>query len=352
MIDGGVIGGFAVGDAVRSRAPRFVYSVYAPAGTGSLHMNFGTLVTEAQRLAGRVDSTIDDRTKKWLNQSLEEYFRSAPGGLLEEEDVFTADGNQFLYLPRHVRKINWIVSETNKNPVDRSERWDRRYTAGMVDRTKGGSYRWRELGWSPVAGQPTQASEIYFDPESAETVVCYVQGYVQDTTVSGSAALYEHLAEEFVTCVTGVEAATVRKWTKVITLGKAATSTGDVVAAYTSGGTTVARVLAPDFMARYRRVQIYYEPSAGNQFRVNYQVYPFDLHNDNQILPPGVDRDYLVYRTAAKIHQAMGEVEEAAVKLNVARSILQDVAQEEETHGDQDFEQSIPSYEYWHDPED
>lgn len=338
-IGGGSVSGGAPSTAAASR----IY--WGPAGTSGYVMNLGSMVTEAQRVAGRVDAGFDARTRNWINQAFREWQKRVPTQLVTTEQDFTLQGNLDLYLPTQVAKINYVVDVTNKSPVNRTEDWDRRDPAAWIEETGGKAVAWREVGVSPVAKQPSSASQVFFTPQAPEAVVCFVQGLASDTTASNP-GMATYLAAEYVTCPSSVETSGSIQFTKIHSISKSAQTSGDITVSYTSAGETVARLFRDDYRSEYRHIQLLNVPTDGTQIRVSYSLYYPPLSDDNQVPPPGVDSDFLIYKAASKIHKAQGQNEDASAAIAMAEAIIRDKTEMEKTKGDQ-FVDITPDTYYW-----
>jgi hypothetical protein len=314
-------------------------------------MIFSEIVTEAQRLAGRVDSNFDDRTKKWINQAQEQWSLADPWGQLTFfEDVLTRGGRD-LYLPTYMRKVLHLFDKSSKLPMERHEQWDREEPGVYADETASSTpIWWREMGFSSVVGQPTTAtgSKVEFDTlGAAEDIVCYISGVIQGTQASGS-AVHRHMGSEFVTCMSGAGAQeTSNIYVEVRQLSKTARTTDDVLCRYDASGDHIGRIESSRYNAEYRHVQLLYSPAAGRTLTVKYILRVPDFTDDNQPAHPGVDVDYLKWWTAANIHAAQNQLQESAIKRNVAKGMLQRKSHFEQAFGDQDLRMA-PDSTYWH----
>ena len=140
---------------------------YQAAGEGARKMNLSGLTTEAQRLAGRVDTGFDDRTKQWLNEALDRWVVRDPWGTLTKEQDFPSDGTQDLILPNYVKKIISITDKTNKFPVERFENLEKHATSSLIAETAGKAYYWEERGMSVLRWRPPGVASFSCPPISS-----------------------------------------------------------------------------------------------------------------------------------------------------------------------------------------
>ena len=260
-----------------------------------------------------------------------------PWGTLTKEQDFPSDGTQDLILPNYVKKIISITDKTNKFPVERFENLEKHATSSLIAETAGKAYYWEERGMSPVAAQPTSASLLQFDPDSAaDTCVCYVEGVAQSTLGSGTAASW-HTESEYVTCVSGAATSTTKNFIQIMTLGKDVLTEADVIVRYGGVNPPIARIDHDAYRSEYRHVRFVYAPSAGTEFRVKYIQRMTELTQDDQVLPPSVNPRFLVWWAAGNIHSAMGQHKEAQMKWQMAEKFLLEDAHHEKAHGEQDW---------------
>ena len=319
-------------------------------GNGGRPMKLSDIVLNAQRKAGRVDPDFNERTRIWINEAKERWIMSSPHPDIRFSEDFTCDGTQNLYLPGYIRKIVYIMDKTNKRPVYRHEEWDREAPSLFAEKTSGSARWWREIGKSPVSAQPTQASQVYLDPAAVENVVCYVEGLAQDTLVSGT-AVNRYLCQEVVTCMSGGETQTGNFYVQMLTIGKNTLTAGDVTVAYASGGTTIARLFRNAYSTSYNHVQLLLVPPKGTVVTVKYVLGIPDLVDDNHVVHPAVNAEYLAWYAAGCIHKAMNQGSMAEQAYAHAEELLSRETLHEQNHGDQDL-RTIPDYEYFQDTED
>lgn len=310
-------------------------------------MDVGTLITEAQRLAGRVDSSLDERTRMWINEGQQEWLHADPWRKLRDELAITHDGSQDLYLPDFVQRVLWISDRTNKRSTIRNDQLDRDAPANFHGKTPGALTHWKEIGMSPVFAQPTQASTIYFNPLGDENVVTYIQGMALDTNASGTAG-ENYLQEEAVTCLSGSVGSTQKKYTYVMSLGKAGVHTDDTeVSLEASGGIPrLARLHRNKRRSEYRHVHLLKVPPAGTTIYIQYIQSLPDLVENNQVIHPGVSPEYLKWYAAANLHKAMNQGDLAVMAFSFAERLLRRVGHAEDAFGDQDLRMS-PDLNYW-----
>ena len=117
-------------------------------------MNLANLVTEAERLAGRVDSLFSAASGGGSMRRK----NSGPGraalAAAPARRSFTTDGTRTLMLPPRVRTVLWAADQTDQRPLDNMKHWDREFPAAFFGNTSGAAQVVRQMGISAVSRQP------------------------------------------------------------------------------------------------------------------------------------------------------------------------------------------------------
>lgn len=306
-------------------------------------MNLSNLITEAQRLAGRVDTQWNDRTRRWLNEAQEEWAISVPWPTLVRTEDFVADGTARLVLPPRVLTIQWLGDTSNYRTIDPSRHMDRESPSALFQGTSGAAVLWNEQGPQAVIRQPTVAANLLIQTTQSDSFGVYIAGLVEDTTCSGTAEQYS-FSEEKLDIISDSTATSVNKFVRIEVFGKDDFTPGDVT--LKQGTSLLARLAAHSYSSQYRVVELMYVPIAGTGIRVCYIQRPMPLVEIYQIPPPAVDVEYLIWYAASMIHMGQGQTQEGQLKRAHADSILQKRIYKERGHGDKDL-RAMPSNDYW-----
>lgn len=306
-------------------------------------MDLGTLRTEAQRLAGRVDQDFNSRTRRFLNEAIERWAISVPWPTLVKEEDFTSPGTVQLVLPQRVKQVQWIADKTNNRPLDAANAFDREFPASFMQGTAGAAFFWREVGVQAVAQQPAGIGALSYRTDVSDVFNVYADGLAQDTAVSTADRLY--VARERVSIASSSVQGGAVLFQEIHTLGKDDFTPADVVVRDASSN-VIARIPAFGYRSEYRRVEFLFVPLAGTVFRVRYLRAPPPLVDDWNIPHTSVDSEYLIWYAAAMIHEAQGQAQQAQIKTARAREILEARIYKERSHGDRDY-RALPEPSYW-----
>jgi hypothetical protein len=307
-------------------------------------MNLGTLITEAQRLAGRVDTDFRTRTRRWINEAQEQWALEIPWASLERIETFVTNGTKDMLLPPRVLQVQWIGDRTNKYPLDPGRFPQREFPYAYFGGTAGRASFWRPLGVSPVSRALAAASTVQVQTATSDSFSVYVSGTVLDTNASGTPDEY-HLAEEEINVTSSGPHVSSNTYVRVETIGKDDITTSDVVMRDSSSN-VIARIAAHAYDVKYPKIELLYVPSAGVQLDVGYIQRPQTLFHDYQIPNVSIDREYLIWYAAGMIHAAQGQEQNSAIKIARANEILQRRVDKDKLHGEKDF-RSLPEPSYW-----
>lgn len=309
-------------------------------------MNLGNLITEAQRLAGRVDSNFNERTRRWINEAQNEWAISVPWPTLERSETFIANGTRTLVLPARIQAVRWVGDKSNKAEVLPNRFWNREYPSQYHGQTAGSATYWRDGGVVAVAQQPAAASQIYLDTPISDSFSVYVAGLARDSNASGTANEYYFKEEEISVTGSGPHTS-VNTYVQVDVVGKDDLTPGDVVL-HDSATNVLARIAANQYRPEYRTIEFLLVPAAGTEISIGYTVRPAELAANYQVPHPSVDTEYLVWYAASLIHSAQGQEDQAQIKRQHAEAIIQRRIYKERMHGEKDL-RAIPEANYWND---
>lgn len=309
-------------------------------------MNLANLITEAQRLAGRVDSLWNDRTRRWLNEAQTQWALAVPWPDLTRAESFWVSGatNQIV-LPHRVMTVKKIADRTNKRPVRPNAQTDQEYSNELFSATTGPIDFWTEHGVQPVSRQPTAGGALQVYTTASDSFSLFVAGLAENTNASGTSEQFYFEKETLVVSSTSTYS-TVKNYVRVDVLGKDDFTNGDVVVSDVSSN-LLARLPANAFQCEYRVLQFVRIPDSAVQLDVWYLQRPTPLVDNAQLPPPAVDPEYLIWYAAGMIHSAQeGQEQSAQIKLARAREILDRRIAKERTQGDKDW-RAIPEPLYW-----
>lgn len=307
-------------------------------------MNLGTLITESQRLAGRVDPDWQSRTRRWINEAQDQWAKAVPWPALIRRETFSTHGSAEFILPPRVLSIRWLGDRTNSAPADATRFWQRELPAAFFGRTSGRLSFWHDLGFSAISRELIPPTPIIFRTTVSDTFSGYVAGLTQDSAASGTADEYFFTSEEISITGSG-PVSSVHTYVQVETLGKDDFTPGDLLA-YDGSSNLVARIHANDYESKYRRLEFLYVPPEGTQVEIEYIHRPSRLVHNYEIPNPAMEPEYLIWYAASMIHAANAEEEHAAIKRARADEILQRQIAVEKLHGEHDW-RSMPEPTYW-----
>lgn len=307
-------------------------------------MNLANLVTEVQRLVGRVDSTWFSRCRRWLNEAQEQWSLECPWPTLLREESFSCNGGRSLIMPQRVKIVLWAADQTNARPIDMLKHWDREFPTGLLQNTNGAAFFSRPMGLQAVFRQPEAVGRLTFNTTVSDSFNVYVAGLARDTTVSGTPEQY-YFAREVVTIGATTDYTSTTLWFRIDTLGKDDYTPADL-SVRDSSSNLVARVARDAYRSEYRQLDLMFIPPAGTQIAVQYLTGPDPLVDNEQLPHTSVDPEYLIWYAAGLAHAAQGEEQQSAVKLARAKEILSRRILREKQFGDQDW-RALPEPGYW-----
>jgi hypothetical protein len=308
-------------------------------------MNLSNLITESQRLAGRVDPLFNDRTRRWLNEAQTEWAISVPWPQILRTETFVLDGTAQIVLPPRVLTVKWIMDRTNSRPIFPNERLDREMPESIVAASAGAITYWKDLGIVPVARQPSATGTVQLFTTASDSFNVYVAGLVENTTASGTPEQYYPVQETIVVGDTNTHTS-VNNYTRIEVLGKDTFTNGDVVVK-DAAGNQLSRIPRYVYQSSYRLLTYALVPDVGTLLDVHYIQRPAPLVDNAQLPPPGVDIEFLINYAASRIHAAQpGQQDQANAKMAIAAGIIERRAAKERTHGDKDW-RGAPEPLYW-----
>jgi len=306
-------------------------------------MNLATLTTEAQRLAGRVDSNWNARTKRWLNDAQKEWAAAVPWPTLVKEETFLADGTHNLILPQRVSTVVWAGDKTNYTDLKPARFWDKEWPASFFQRTSGKAQFWRPLGTVATIREPTYG-QIKIKTTVTDVTTVYLAGLTVNTDASGTAEHYTFVDEEVLVSDLSVTSST-KFFYRLDTIGKDDYTDADFEV-WDSSSNVLARMRAKATRSEYQKIELIHVPAAGTEIVVQYLTEPEKLVANNQIPHASVDTEYLIWHAAATIHDAQGQAQEAVLKRAHAKEILERRIHQLKSFGDKDH-RALPEYSYW-----
>lgn len=307
-------------------------------------MNLGNLIVEAQRLAGRVDTNFNSRTKRWLNEAQEEWSMEVPWPTLIREESFYTDGSRTLVLPPRVRIPLAFGDVSGSRPLDMLKHWDREFPGSFFGNTNGAARFVRPMGIVAVSKEPAATGYLTVKTTASDSISISIEGLTVDTTASGTPN-YMVPVREVLTIGADSVYTSVNRYTKIRCLGKDDYSLGDFT--FRDSSSNVLAILNKDrFSTEYRRIDLLHIPPAGTEIKVQYLTGPEPLVDTQQVPHPSIDPEYLIWYAAGMLHEAQSEVQQAQIKLARAKEMLNRRIHRETGFGDQDW-RALPEPGYW-----
>lgn len=307
-------------------------------------MNLGNLITEAQRLAGRVDSNFLSRTRRWLNEAQEEWALEVPWPTLIREENFLATGQRQLILPPRVKIPLAFGDATNYRPLDMLKHWDREFPGSFYGKTTGAARFVRPMGIVATVRDPATPGYLTVRTDQSDAINLSITGLTLDTTASGTPNYYVQSREVMIIGADTVYTSA-NQYAIVDSFGKDDVGPGDFT--LRDSASNVLAVLNRDaYGSEYRRIDLLHIPPAGTQITVQYLTGPAPLVDMAQVPHPSIDSEYLIWYAAGMLHEGQSEVQQSQIKLARAKEILNRRIHRETGFGDQDW-RALPEPGYW-----
>lgn len=311
-------------------------------------MNLGNLIDRAQELADRKDTAWDARVRNWINEGIRAWGDTLPWPTLRRIQDFTfnsrEDTARILTLPQHTAKVLRVADQTNSRPLIAGNQPDLDLPLMHLQNTSGLAFQWRELGVSATHNQPAVASTINVRSTVSDVHTVYLAGLAMDTSVSGTPDEQFWATEEISVSSSGVHTSSTL-FLRLDTIGKSKeVAAGDVI--IDDGTDRLARIRKDEFRTEYRQIELIGAPLDGTIFQIEFLLKPPSLRNTNDVAPPAVSSDYLIWYAASMIQRAQSNVQEAEILLGNADEVLDRIAKQEKNAGDQDW-RAMPEPRYW-----
>lgn len=218
---------------------------------------------------------------------------SEPGmeALLDDSVTFASVASTPEYsLPPVVSRIKAITEATNDIALQPMSAATYRLLYPDPTATTGVSTEWVDLGYSPVATQPSDASELFFKSDSASdnssksvTVEGYITGgYYRTATVAMNGTTAVSLGATITSWIR------ITKFEIVLAAGGTTTAAGNITLHEDSGsGTELARIHIGEAYRKYRRIALVVTPASAITYTVKFEREVTDMVNatDEPILP-------------------------------------------------------------------
>lgn len=250
-------------------------------------MTLSSLLADLYRRLGYAsspDSAVTTRLTSFLNQAQRDVL-SEPGMemLLHGTTTFASVASTPQYsLPQNVARIKKIYETTNDIALcglslDAYRTFDPDTTANTGNPT-----HWVDLGWSAVAKQPSDASEIFVDSTSAsDTNTVFIEGY-------RTGGYYTSLSATMTGTTAVSLSASITDIVEITKFYLSAAAVGTVTLHEdASGGTELARIAIGQTYGRYKRIALWPCPSSAITVSVDYERDVQDMANSNDepVLP-------------------------------------------------------------------
>jgi hypothetical protein len=302
-----------------------------------------TIITQAQRRAGRVDAGFNARCYEFLNEGIARWALTIPWSTLRQTLDIPSDGTSKIVLPEYVASVQWLADKTNNNAMRNRDFWDREATSTYLQESSGAASWWKEAGLQPVYRQPSSASYISVRSDVSEGRSVYLSGISIDTSSSGTAA-EKFFVDETLVIADGTGATSSNMYIEIHSVGKTERSDGDLRVVDATG--QIARIPDGKFQCAYRTVEMIRKPAAGTIFRAGILLSPPPIYSAGQLPHTSITPEFLVWYVAGLIHKASNQTQEAELCLQRADRIMSQRAYAEKNFGERDWS-AIPDSEYW-----
>jgi hypothetical protein len=263
------------------------------------------LATLARRL--NKNTTLDSTTQSRLLDFINETHRQVlglPGAarLRDEVTSFATVADQHTYALVNVARPTRIFEPNNRRVLREVSRDDWRNMAPDATDITGVPDTFVWLGYSPVAKNPSNASELFVDSTSASdtTQVAYLEG-----EITGG---YPMTASVTLTGQTAVTlSSTITTWERITKFYLSAAPAGVVTLHEdASGGTELARIGIGRTAQPYTQIALYPTPSAVVTHYIDYQAETTDLAQSTDVPRlPVTFHDLLIYGAMALEYEHM-----------------------------------------------
>jgi len=303
---------------------------------------FSQAITAVQNKTGRNDSGFDSRIREAINAAVRTWARLLPWPALEEVGDITHVGGRYIYLPGRVNKLIWLMDTTNKEELRPSDQqWPLNYTNEYSEDTSGRATQFEESGLFPTLTSVSGPIAIY-STDASDVAGVYIQG---DLVPSGSSYSLEAIYNKY----RGIENISTNGQTPVTTsnifvavqsIGKTADTDGALI--IQCGGKTIGIIGPLEDESTYRRFALMKVATAGTQFRYKGYIDPPKLIESNQIIPPEVSYDFVVWKATSDVFWDMRETERAMIAKKEAGQIAEQHIKQEKLFGAGDTGRIVP----------
>lgn len=294
-------------------------------------MNLLQIKTEVKRTVGRHDAQFDDRITWAVNRAVRDWARAFPWETLRVSGTVTARGGNALVFPAGVDRLIWLADKTNTAPLDAGNRqWDRSDTYSLVQQTAGLARQWETVGYVPTFTDVSGPIVAKFLIESSTAATVSIVGDLLLDSGAGDHTDIEGIEYLGVTDNSGVTSGTTwKKITSVRLLDRAPR-----LLKLLCGGNLVSVIRVDEYEPVYYKVRLLDTPTTGTVFQYEAFRRPRDLVYDGDVVPPGVNTDYLLWDASSDIFTQLKEDERAAMAKARAARIARDVKAVEVQFGD------------------
>lgn len=296
------------------------------------------------------DTSVSRGTKidEWINTYYADAARDYQWPQLirpsEELQAFTA-GNPFLYLPKDVETVLFILPATYARTAGMSDINQLIQGAGGIYRTSGQVVAWAHAGESGIMRDfySTAAEQVKLLHDGATSITAVVHGTIGGTVGDPSSSEFQ----EEVTVLPTTGGTTVQSYRDIASVSCAVLPAG--VSLTASGITslyTYAKIVSGETTARYKRIRLLSPSSTGEGYTVYYKKRVAHLAFDNQSVEIPVS-PYIVRKVVAMMYMNQREVSAAAAHNGEAELALQR-AIAASTAGGEGIQQAAPMGDWRH----
>lgn len=298
------------------------------------YATFDEIVDQVSKHTQELDTGALSRIRQAVNTGYDIAVRRADWPALvraRETGITTTSGDRFLYLPKDVAKVYFLVPSDIGDVIPHQTIYDLFTTISQFSTTPGSVYRYADAGESGTKASIATAEAItVFPGGSAENYNLRIHGR------NGDDEIFEN-----VTISNSTPASSTNTFEEIYAFVSGGEHTGIITLSGVSSSTEYATIGTNERTAKYKRLRVWSVPSSAESIAIFFQKRVQKLTNDDQV-PEIPVAQYLVHYAIAQVYSRERKWQGAHIThLQQAEAILADIIAEDKM-GSQRIEQGTP----------